>query len=189
MGRSALTLWPYLWSWGKQHQEVTEGYPDQVSSRSPEDLPARSRGLLFNDIDRCTGCGACARICPTRCIQVEQEELGQTQHKKWVSVFDLDFTRCMFCGLCVEVCLPGSLSHSRQFEGAAYQTADLIASFGRGARLVDLRLSSFSDYSESGTGTSNLEQLWDPIQPPMRTDVPDSPDWPEEDGDDPGGAL
>jgi len=112
-------------------KEVTEQYPDPVSSRTADDLPPRSRGLLFNDIERCTGCGDCERVCPTGAILLETVNL-QESAKTWVSVFDIDFARCTFCGLCVESCNPASLVHTKQFEGAVYQKTDLVASFGRG---------------------------------------------------------
>lgn len=131
IGGSCLTALPYLFRWGEMRKEVTEGYPDPVSSKTADDLPPRSRGLLLNDIDRCTGCRECEKICPSQCIKVE-EELGSDSSKIWVSIFDIDFSRCIFCGLCVDVCLPGSLTHTRQYESAAYEQHDLIASFGRG---------------------------------------------------------
>ncbi len=112
-------------------KEVTEQYPDPVSSRSADDLPPRTRGLLFNDIERCTGCKECEVICPVRCITVEVEP-GADIGKTWISVFDIDFSRCIYCGLCVEACIPASLVQTRQFEGAVYSLTDLVASFGRG---------------------------------------------------------
>lgn len=128
---SCFTAFPYLFRWGDLRKEVTEGYPDPVSSKTADDLPPRSRGLLFNDIDRCTGCKECEVICPSNSIRVE-EEPGADSSKIWVSVFDIDFGRCSFCGLCVDTCQPGSLIHTRQYEGAAYSLTDLVASFGRG---------------------------------------------------------
>ncbi len=128
---SCMTAFPYIFRWGDLRKEVTEGYPDPVSSKTADDLPQRSRGLLFNDIDRCTGCKACETICPAQCIRVE-EEPGADTSKTWVSTFDIDFSRCIFCGLCVETCQPGSLIHTRQYEGAAYNLTDLVANFGRG---------------------------------------------------------
>lgn len=112
-------------------KEVTEQYPDPVSSRTADELPPRTRGLLFNDIERCTGCKECEVVCPVKCITVEGEP-GSDVGKTWVSVFDIDFSRCVYCGLCVEACMPASLVHTRQFEGAVYSLADLVASFGRG---------------------------------------------------------
>lgn len=128
---SCATVFPYLFHLGELRREVTEEYPDPISSRTPDDLPPRSRGLLFNDIDRCTGCGDCKRVCPAQCIHIN-EEPGADEGKVWVSAFDIDFAKCIFCGLCVETCAPGSLVHTRQYEGAAYDLTDLVASFGRG---------------------------------------------------------
>lgn len=127
------TAMPYLFSVhsGELRKEVTEQYPDPVSSRTADDLPPRTRGLLFNDIERCTGCKDCEQVCPAKCITIENE-LGADTQKTWVAVFDIDFARCMFCGLCVEVCQPQSLVHTKQYEGAVYMLPDLVASFGRG---------------------------------------------------------
>ena len=128
---SCLTAFPYILRIGELRKEVSEGYPDPVSSKTADDLPARTRGLLFNDIDRCTGCHDCAKICPSQCIKIEDEP-GSDLTKRWVSIFDIDFSKCIFCGLCVESCQPNSLFHTKQYEGAAYQVSDLVASFGRG---------------------------------------------------------
>ena len=128
---SIMTALPYLFGTGDLRKEVTEQYPDPISSKMPDDLPPRSRGLIYNDIDRCTGCRACEQVCPTECIQVEVENRPDSG-KAWVSVFDVDFSQCVFCGLCVEVCQPQSIVHSREYERAVYELPDLVASFGRG---------------------------------------------------------
>lgn len=131
--RSCWTALPYLLSFrsGELRKEVTEQYPDPVSSRTADDLPPRTRGLLFNDIEKCTGCKACEVVCPVNCISVETEK-GPEASKAWVSVFDVDFSRCIFCGLCVEACEPASLTHTKEFEGAVFSVPDMVASFGRG---------------------------------------------------------
>ncbi|OFZ79915.1 MAG: hypothetical protein A2583_06540 [Bdellovibrionales bacterium RIFOXYD1_FULL_53_11] len=130
---SCVTALPYLFNIrsGDLRKEVTEQYPDPISSRTADDLPPRTRGLLFNDIEKCTGCRECERVCPARCITVDAEPEADPA-KMWVSVFDIDFSRCVFCGLCVETCQPASLAHTRQYEGAVYMLPDLVASFGRG---------------------------------------------------------
>jgi formate hydrogenlyase subunit 6/NADH:ubiquinone oxidoreductase subunit I len=131
--KSCFTALPYLLSvnTGELRKEVTEQYPDPVSSRTPDDLPPRSRGLLFNDIEKCTGCQECERVCPVSCITITNEP-GADTSKTWVAVFDIDFARCTFCGLCAEACQSQSLTHTKQYEGAVYDLADLVASFGRG---------------------------------------------------------
>ena len=128
---SCATALPYLFGVGEMHKEVTELYPDPISSRTPDDLPARSRGLLHNDIERCIGCKDCERTCPTQCIRVETQP-GADPSKKWVTTFDIDHAKCVFCGLCTEVCGPGSLTHTKQYEGAVTDLSALIARFGRG---------------------------------------------------------
>lgn len=128
---SFVTAFPYLLGMGDHRKEVTEQYPDPISSKTADDLPPRSRGLLFNDIDRCTVCRACEIECPTKCIKIEVEK-GTGIGKDWVAVFDIDFASCVFCGLCVDVCHPGSLSHSRDYENASYSVTEMVSSFGRG---------------------------------------------------------
>lgn len=116
---------------GENRREITEQYPDPVSSRTETDLPARVRGLLFNDIEKCTGCGECVTVCPMSCIELEAEP-GPDLDKKWVSVFSIDFGACVYCGFCVETCKPNSLIHTKKFELAHDDLKDLVLTFGRG---------------------------------------------------------
>jgi formate hydrogenlyase subunit 6/NADH:ubiquinone oxidoreductase subunit I len=131
--KALLAALPYLkvGSAADLRKEVTEQYPDPVSSRTEGDLPPRSRGLLFNDIEKCTGCRECEIVCPVKCINVETVVVPESS-KAWVSVFDIDFSSCTFCGLCVEVCVPGSLVHTRAYERAAFELSEMSAHFGRG---------------------------------------------------------
>jgi len=122
---------PYFFGIGEHRKVVTEQYPDPVSSRTDEDLPAKTRGRLENDIDLCTGCGVCAERCPAQCIQLKVEP-GPEPEKKWVSVFNIDLSRCFYCGLCTEVCEPTSLTHIKKFTTAEDDKELFIAKFGRG---------------------------------------------------------
>jgi NADH-quinone oxidoreductase subunit I len=122
---------PYLLGRGEQQKQITEQYPDPISSRTEDDLPQRTRGVLVNDIHRCTGCGECVTACPAAAINMTAEP-GATAEKRWVSVFDIDYGRCILCGLCVEVCGPASLTHSRGFEFSQIDRNRLVHSFGSG---------------------------------------------------------
>jgi formate hydrogenlyase subunit 6/NADH:ubiquinone oxidoreductase subunit I len=129
--KAAFGSLPYLISASELRKEVTEQYPDPVSSKTEDELPARTRGLIVNEIERCTGCGDCVSICPVKCIRLETE-VGPDHSKRWVSVFDVDNGKCIFCGICVNVCGPKSLTHSKVFEGATTDRQEMVANFGRG---------------------------------------------------------
>ncbi|NDF14144.1 4Fe-4S dicluster domain-containing protein [bacterium] len=109
----------------------TEYYPDPVSSRGKDDFPARARGLVFNEIEKCTACGECVKVCPTRCIRVEAR-INERNNRAWVSRFEVDFSNCVFCGLCVDVCEPNSLVQTKEVQAAVFDRADLVTNFGRG---------------------------------------------------------
>lgn len=136
--RAARTTAPYFFGRTDFVKEVTEQYPDPVSSRTVDDLPPRTRGLLKNDILKCTGCGDCQTVCPVRAISVETEE-GAFPEDRWVETFDIDFSRCIFCGHCVTACRPASLSHTAAFEGSESDLTKLVAHFGRGRISFDQR--------------------------------------------------
>jgi len=113
------------------YKEITEQYPDPVSSKTPDDLPARTRGVLKNKIEQCIGCHECALVCPTQTIFIESEKQEDTQ-KEWVSIFNIDHAKCVFCGLCVEGCPTGSLIHEKTYELSEKNKIDLVLRFGRG---------------------------------------------------------
>lgn len=136
--RAVQTGIAYLFATSDARKVVTELYPDPFSSRTPDELPSRSRGFIENDILKCTGCLACAEVCPTACFGIEAEE-GPKPGKLWVSRFDVDYSKCLFCGLCVDACAPGSLAHTRKYERAVESVPELTASFGRGPISAEMR--------------------------------------------------
>ena len=92
---------------------VTTGYPE-VEEPAPEAF----RGQVLLDSARCTGDGACARVCPSNAIVVAESEDG------WV--WTLDDARCVFCGLCQEVCPEQAIQISNEFELATRASDDLV---------------------------------------------------------------
>ncbi len=106
--------------------EVTQQYPEE--KREP---PDRFRGKLFVDINVCTGCTACARICPVDAITLKT--VRDENKKLRPVVFDINNARCIYCGLCVEACpVDNCLYFEKKYEFSAYTKEDLISHFGLG---------------------------------------------------------
>jgi formate hydrogenlyase subunit 6/NADH:ubiquinone oxidoreductase subunit I len=114
------------------YRRVTELYPDPVSSRQASDLPKNSKGLLYNHIEQCIGCLACAKICPADCISIESQRIEFLQ-KEWVSNFDINHLFCIRCGLCTEVCPTNSLVFTGRFEQVESDRNKFIEAFGKGS--------------------------------------------------------
>lgn len=91
---------------------LKEFFKPPITIRYPEekpDYPLGVRGipsLKVNDQDRlnCTGCGMCARACPTSIISVEMAEDEDGKKMKYPAYFNLDSSRCLVCNLCIEAC-------------------------------------------------------------------------------------
>src|SRR5713226_5032129 len=106
---------------------TTIQYPDRIDRPVQETLPLRYRGHLEVDMDICTDCKACERVCPITCIYIESGKDGSGQ--RMISSFDIDLAKCMYCGLCSEVCPTGSIRHSREFEGACFDPGAMVRRF------------------------------------------------------------
>ncbi len=103
-------------------------YPDRIAQQVQATLPLRYRGILEVDMDICTGCLACERVCPINCIAIGIEKDAETNQRDFTQ-FDIDICKCMYCGLCQEVCPTGSIRHTQEFEGACNNPAGLLLHF------------------------------------------------------------
>ncbi len=75
----------------------------------------RYRGLHYNDLEACIGCGNCSTICMNQAIDMIPIE--GIEAKKGDSGLRprVDNGRCCWCGLCVEVCPTGSLNLTKDY--------------------------------------------------------------------------
>ncbi len=116
---------------------ITLQYPDEKW-----EMPDGTRGKLFNYIDDCIGCLACARACPVDCITVETRkppkglDLGRTTDgtakKLVVPKFEISISTCLYCGLCVEACPTLCLRMTKEYEYSTYdRSTDLLLHFGK----------------------------------------------------------
>ena len=84
----------------------------------------RYRGLHYNELDECIGCGNCSTICQNAAI--DMIKLDGIEGKNGDSGLRprVDNGRCCWCALCVEVCPTGSLSLTKDYN---YVTDDADA--------------------------------------------------------------
>ena len=106
---------------------VTEMYPYEPARMTPRSRGAP--GLLWNDeVDEivCTGCRACERECPDKCIFVSLEKYSDdlTARKTMVDEFYLDLALCSYCGICVDVCPYEAIEMTPEF---AYSSTDVLS--------------------------------------------------------------
>lgn len=79
----------------------------------PHEPYERFRGRPYFHEEECTGCTACAQVCPTGCITVQDiVEPGSEPRRLLTIQVDL----CIFCGNCQANCLTGKgIMLSREF--------------------------------------------------------------------------
>ncbi|OYT12293.1 MAG: oxidoreductase [Bacteroidetes bacterium 4572_112] len=89
-----------------------------------KETAARYRGLHFNDLEACIGCGNCSTICMNEAI--DMITLADIEGKGGDSGLRprVDNGRCCWCALCVEVCPTGSLNLTKEYN---YVTKDADA--------------------------------------------------------------
>ncbi|MHA2075056.1 MAG: 4Fe-4S dicluster domain-containing protein [Candidatus Hodarchaeales archaeon] len=100
-----------------------------VFSHTPHITP-NARGIIGLNYLNCTGCKACSRICPNKCIEMV---LVEPQPKHWKKNRLLEHPqmfigRCSYCGFCVESCKFDALYHTPGFDAASSRKEDLFHS-------------------------------------------------------------
>lgn len=100
---------------------ATERYPFERKA-----APTQLRGKLLWNRETCTGCGLCAKDCPSNAIEVIVIDRKAKQF-----VFNYNVDQCLFCAQCVHSCRQGSLEmQSEVWELAALGREGYKLNFG-----------------------------------------------------------
>ncbi len=75
----------------------------------------RYRGLHYNELEECIGCGNCSIICQNKAIDMIHVEGIEGSGGDSGLRPRVDNGRCCWCALCVEVCPTGSLSLTKDY--------------------------------------------------------------------------
>lgn len=86
------------------------------------EMPAGFRGKIKFDSEKCIGCKACMRDCPSKVINIIK--VGD---KKFEAEFLND--RCIFCAQCVDTCPKDALEATVEFELATFDRKNLKTRF------------------------------------------------------------
>ena len=79
------------------------------------ETPENYRGFHVNDLDKCIGCGSCAKICDNAAIRmVKIPNLPKEEGKSDMRPV-IDYGRCCWCALCVDICPSASLSMTKEY--------------------------------------------------------------------------
>ncbi len=90
------------------------------------EIPERFRGTLVNDVNICTACQRCVKVCPVDCIECKAEGKGKERHPV---LFTIDYMKCCWCNLCVEACPEDSLSMTHEYEMVYTDRSKMIRDF------------------------------------------------------------
>lgn len=86
------------------------------SIHPPIAVKAGFRGRLQYDVESCTGCGLCRKVCPANAIELYPAEINGKKTKRIV----IYLSRCTYCQECVAICPNNSIQITRDFFMADY---------------------------------------------------------------------
>ncbi|MCH8049687.1 4Fe-4S binding protein [Patescibacteria group bacterium] len=75
---------------------------------------------------KCIACNACIKACPSRCMALQVEK--NSEGKRVLSDFKVDYMLCSLCSICIEVCPTDALMHdSENYDIVATTRRELIS--------------------------------------------------------------
>ncbi|MBF0117223.1 MAG: 4Fe-4S binding protein [Desulfobacterales bacterium] len=87
-------------------KRATRYYPYEVREPFKD-----ARGELYNEIEKCNFCSACALKCPSQCITVDKKN----------ATWECDPFACVYCGICVDTCPKDSLQQKNTYRKPALE--------------------------------------------------------------------
>ena len=102
---------------------TTLEYPEEK-----EELTDNYRGVHKLDMDTCTSCAACARICPNNTITMVEADRPNALHKdNNPKLFpEINLERCLYCALCEEVCPTRCLTLTKDYDFVKYDRREYV---------------------------------------------------------------
>jgi NADH-quinone oxidoreductase chain I len=133
---------------------VTRQYPKEKRDVFPGFRGLHALVRKEDGTARCVGCGLCAAVCPSRCIDVYTSE--GPDHTKVVDRYEIEVLRCVYCAFCVEACPFGAVVLTPHFEYSEYSRSALFMD-------KDKLLANWDKYMAGRKGKEYFEHFWRPL--------------------------
>jgi NADH-quinone oxidoreductase chain I len=133
---------------------VTRQYPEEKRDAFPGFRGLHALVRKEDGTARCVGCGLCAAVCPSKCIDVYTSE--GADHTKVVDRYEIEILRCVYCALCVEACPFGAVVLTGHYEYSDYSREALFMD-------KDKLLSNWDKYMAGGKGEEYFKHFWRPM--------------------------
>ncbi|MCD6363765.1 MAG: NADH-quinone oxidoreductase subunit I [Synergistetes bacterium] len=113
---------------GVIYKLITNLFSKPMTVRFPTEsipIPDGYRGEHIYNIEKCTSCGLCAKVCPNRAIEMVEapEDEKEWYPKKYVKI---DVGKCCFCALCQDICPTGALKLTKSFFLSTFDKSDTV---------------------------------------------------------------
>lgn len=134
---------------------VTIQYPKERRHIAPG---FRGQHALAKNLEgkaKCTGCGLCVAVCPSRCIHVVREGGNVTR-------YEIELLRCIYCGFCMEVCPYGAVVLTENYEYSDYKKENLYMT-------REKLLSNWDKYMPGKKGEEYFKKFWRPMSEDLGT--------------------
>ncbi len=115
----------------------------------------------YVDIEKCTGCGLCAKFCPVDAIDTFNKGLSERAaiHIDYPQavplVYIIDREKCIGCGLCKNICLADAINYSDQEKEVQLNVGAVI--LAPGAEEFDAKLKSEYGYGRYSNVVTSIE--------------------------------
>jgi len=128
---------PCLFQWRILRQALrslfSRPYTTEFPSR-PYEPGERFRGRPRFDAEKCIGCAACAQVCPSKCIYVEDI----VSEGRAVRRFNHRVDECIWCGQCERYCPTGGIRLTSEYDCSVFSRDELDHSIEKELLLCEI---------------------------------------------------
>lgn len=104
-------------------RQLIEGpYTNLFPKTPPVPVPKEFRGKPRYDREKCIGCGACVKVCPSGAVQLVEDLKAEDPKKKRKVEFYMGL--CIFCYFCMEACPVDAISYGDEWILSSYDKFD-----------------------------------------------------------------